>query len=256
METGSGRTAGRLLSACPAIARHAAHERIRHGSCRFLRARWLSPPRPPSSIRRGCASRRRRPERTLAPPLVPARSTAIDNRPDATAAPLAGESAAAGATMDVKLGDRVERGQPLFRLDGQRRGRPGVRQRLCRGRSCRSPSDRFAPCRTSTPSPQSRWPAHPLWRAANVPQPTSSSAEDHGGGRWLAPVCIRVQAVLAGDALHVLLAADAQRVVTFHTLPHATYAHRRACRVRGWSAAAIGGYAKGPEGPCRSRRAQ
>jgi thymidine phosphorylase len=50
--------------------------------------------------------------------------TAIDNRRIAQAAKLAGApaAAAAGITMEVKLGDRVDRGQPLFRVYAQAPG--------------------------------------------------------------------------------------------------------------------------------------
>ena len=48
----------------------------------------------------------------------------IDNRRIAMAAKLAGApaAAAAGVTMEARLGERVERGQPLFRLHAQSRG--------------------------------------------------------------------------------------------------------------------------------------
>lgn len=50
--------------------------------------------------------------------------SSIDNRRIAMAAKLAGAPAApaAGVTMEVKVGDRVERGQPLFRLHAQTAG--------------------------------------------------------------------------------------------------------------------------------------
>lgn len=50
--------------------------------------------------------------------------TGIDNRRLAMAAKLAGAPAspAAGATIEVKRGERVERGQPLFRLHAQTQG--------------------------------------------------------------------------------------------------------------------------------------
>ncbi|MBE7366018.1 thymidine phosphorylase family protein [Ramlibacter pallidus] len=50
--------------------------------------------------------------------------TGVDNRRIAMAAKLAGAPAAraAGVTMEVKLGQRVERGQPLFRLHAQSAG--------------------------------------------------------------------------------------------------------------------------------------
>ena len=50
--------------------------------------------------------------------------TAVDNRRIALAAKLAGApaAAAAGVTMDVRVGDQVQRGQPLFHLHAQARG--------------------------------------------------------------------------------------------------------------------------------------
>lgn len=50
--------------------------------------------------------------------------TAIDNRRIALAAKLAGApaAAAAGVTMEVRIGDRVQHGQPLFRLHAQAPG--------------------------------------------------------------------------------------------------------------------------------------
>lgn len=50
--------------------------------------------------------------------------TAVDNRRIAMAAKLSGAptAPAAGVAMEVKVGDRVERGQPLFRLLAQTRG--------------------------------------------------------------------------------------------------------------------------------------
>jgi thymidine phosphorylase len=52
------------------------------------------------------------------------RVIAIDNRQVAMAAKLAGApaSAAAGVTMEVRLGDRVDRGQPLFQLHADSKG--------------------------------------------------------------------------------------------------------------------------------------